>query len=150
MRSRYIPATGHDAGGPAFNSEISNLVTANQCFACHQVDASSVGPQFLDVALKYRGQDHALERLKTKLKEGGTGVWGEVPMPPQIALKDEDADKILRSILGLADGISETKGMLDGKITLSPKPGDIEPGGAWEFSATAPGFTTDKFRIPAK
>jgi cytochrome c len=150
VRTRYIPATGHDAGGPVLRPEINSLVTANQCLACHQVDASSVGPQYLNVALKYRGQEEALSRLKTKLKEGGNGVWGEVPMPPQVALKDEDADKILRAILGLADGISETKGTLDGKITLAPKPEQTDPGGAWEFSATAPGFTTAKFRIPAK
>ncbi|RYD42576.1 MAG: hypothetical protein EOP85_11080, partial [Verrucomicrobiaceae bacterium] len=150
VRARYIPATGHDAGGPTFTTELTNLVTTNQCLACHQVDASSVGPQYVNVALKYRGQDDAFDRLKAKLKEGGSGVWGEVPMPPQIALKDEDADTIVRAILGLADGISETKATADGKVTLAPKPEKVEAGGAWEFSATAPGYTAAKFRIPAK
>ncbi|MES2439660.1 MAG: PQQ-dependent sugar dehydrogenase [Verrucomicrobiota bacterium] len=150
VHSRYIPATGHDAGGPQFSDKITALVTANQCFACHQVDKASVGPPYVNVALKYRDQPAAADQLKAKLKSGGSGVWGEVPMPPQIALKDEDADTIVRSILGLAEGISETKGSLDGKITLAPKPATAEAGGAWEFSAEAPGYTTAKFRVPAK
>ena len=149
VRARFIPATGHDAGGPQFSQEANALVTANQCLACHQVDVASVGPPYLNVALKYRGQADALDHLKAKVKAGGAGVWGEVPMPPQIALKDEDADKILRAILGLADGISETKGSVDGKIQLAPQPATAEPGGAWEFSAEAPGYTTAKFRLPA-
>ncbi|MES2921702.1 MAG: PQQ-dependent sugar dehydrogenase [Verrucomicrobiota bacterium] len=150
VRARYIPATGHDAGGPQLNPEITALVTANQCLACHQVDKASVGPQYLNVALKYRDRPDALDYLKGKLKTGGAGVWGEVPMPPQIALKDGDADTILRSILGLAEGISETKGSTEGKIQLAPPPATAGAGGAWEFSAEAPGFTTAKFRIPAK
>ncbi|MES2657380.1 MAG: PQQ-dependent sugar dehydrogenase [Verrucomicrobiota bacterium] len=150
VRARYIPATGHDAGGPQLSPEITSLVTANLCLACHQVDVASVGPAYLNVALKYRGQTDALDHLKAKLKTGGNGVWGEVPMPPQSALKDEDADKILRAILGLADGVSETKGTLTGDITLAPKPATAGDGGAWEFSAEAPGFTTAKFRLTAK
>lgn len=150
VRARYIPATGHDAGGPQFSSEITALATANLCLACHQVDHASVGPQYLNVALKYRDTPDALDRLKAKVKAGGSGVWGQVPMPPQTALKDSDADTLLRAILGLAEGISETKGTLDGTLKLAPEPATAGPGGAWEFSAEAPGFTPAKFRIPAK
>ncbi len=150
VRARYIPATGHDAGGPQFSPEITALVTANQCLACHQVDRASVGPQYLNVSLKYRDQPEAINSLKAKLKTGGAGVWGEVPMPPQIALKDGDADTILHAILGLSEGISEVKGSVAGKIQLAPPPATAAAGGAWEFSAEAPGFTTAKFRIPAK
>ena len=150
VRVRHIPATGHDAGGPQFSQEITALVTANQCLACHQVDAASVGPAYLNVSMKYRGQAEAIDHLKAKLKSGGNGVWGEVPMPPQSALKDGDADQILHAILALSDGISEAKGSLNGTVTLAPPPASAEPGGAWEFSAEAPGFTTAKFRIPVK
>ncbi len=150
VRTRYIPATGHDAGGPQLSPEINTLVTANLCLACHQVDHASVGPQYLNVALKYRDRPDALDHLKAKLKTGGAGAWGEVPMPPQIALKDTDADTILRAILGLSEGISETKGTLAGQIKLAPKPATATAGGSWEFSAEAPGFTAAKFRVPAK
>ena len=147
---RYIPPTGHDAGGPQFSEKITALITANQCYACHQVDKASVGPQYLKVALKYRDRPDGLDYLKAKLKAGGKGVWGEIPMPPQIALKDEDADTILHAILGLAEGISESQGSLDGKITLAPKPANAADGGAWEFTAEAPGYSPAKFRIAAK
>jgi cytochrome c len=150
VHSRYIPATGHDSPGPQLSEKVTSLATSNQCLACHQVNKGSVGPQYVDIALKYRDRSDALALLKTKLKVGGAGVWGQIPMPPQIALKSEDADTILRAILGLADGISEIKGSAEGKITLAPKPPTATAGGAWEFSAEAPGFTPAKVRIPAK
>ncbi len=150
VKARYIPETGHDAGGPQFSPDITKLVTANQCLACHQVDVTSAGPSYLNVSLKYRDQPDAVSVLKAKLKSGGAGVWGELPMPPQVALKEADADTILKAILGLSEGVSETKGTLAGKLTLAPKPSVPTTGGAWEFSAEAPGFTTAKFRIPAK
>lgn len=71
-------------------------------------------------------------------------------MPPQVAINDADAETLLRAILGLADGISETKATLTGKITLAPAPDSVQPGGGWEFSAEAPGFTAVRFRMPAK
>ena len=150
LHVRYIPATGHDAGGPQLSEKITALITANQCYACHQVDKASVGPHYLNVALKYRDRSDGLDHLKVKLKAGGKGAWGEIPMPPQIALKDQDSNTILRAILGLADGISQTHGSLDGKITLAPKPATAGDGGAWEFSAEAPGYTPAKFRIAAR
>ncbi len=148
VRARYIPATGHDAGGPQFPEEIAKLVTANQCLACHQVDKSSAGPAYLDVALKYRGQPDAAARLHTKIKAGGGGVWGELPMPPQVAVSDADADKIIGAILHLADGMVEASGKA-GKIDLPARPADATPDGAWEFSAESPGYTAAKVRLPS-
>ena len=150
VRARYIPSTGHDAGGPQFSQEINALITANLCLACHQVDQTSVGPAYLNVSLKYRDRPDAHEYLKAKLKTGGAGAWGEVPMPPQIALKDSDADTIVHAILALSEGTSEIKGSLAGNLTLAAKPANAGVGGAWEFSAEVPGFTAAKFRVPAK
>ncbi len=151
VRVRYIPPTGHDSGGPQFSSEINSLVTANQCLACHQVDHPSVGPSYLNVALKYHDRTDASDYLKGKLKTGGAGVWGEVPMPPQIALKDEDSDTIVRAILGLGEGISETRGSAKGEIKLASAPaGAGTAGGAWEITASAPGYSPTKLRLPAK
>ena len=113
IRARYIAPTGHDAGGAQLPTEITELATTSQCFACHQVGVQSVGPSYLDVSLKYRTQQNAAEYLKNKLKTGGAGVWGEIPMPPQIALQPEDADKLVTAILGLSDGISQMKGKLE-------------------------------------
>jgi cytochrome c len=150
VRARYIPPTGHDAGGPQFSTAIHSLVTANQCLACHQLDHPSVGPSYLNVALRYQERPDALAHIKTQLKNGSAGVWGEVPMPAQIALKDDDADTIVRAILGLAEGISETRGSAKGQIKLAPAPEGAAPGGAWEITASAPGYSPAKLRLPAK
>lgn len=150
VTARYIPPTGHDAGGPQFSPEMNARVTANQCLACHQVDHPSVGPSYLKVALKYRDRPDALEYLKAKVKAGGGGVWGQVPMPPQIALSEADAEPILQAILDLSQGISQSDGTLAGKIALPAQPPAAGKGGAWEFTAEAPGFTAAKFRMPAK
>lgn len=149
VRARYIPPTGHDAGGPEFSDDIAKLATASQCLACHQVDSGTVGPSYLDVALRYSGQADAAALLKGKLKIGGAGVWGDTPMPPQVALKPDDADKLIAAILGLSVGMTETRGSLNGNIQLSPDFG-AEPGGAWEISAEAPGYAPARTRIPAK
>jgi cytochrome c len=149
VRARYIAPTGHDAGGAQFSTDISKLAKANQCFACHQISVASVGQSYLDVSLKYRGQHDPGKYLHNKLKTGGAGVWGKIPMPPQIALKQEDADKLVAAILGLSDGISQSKGSLEGTIKLAPAYG-ADPGGAWEISAEAPGYAPAKQRNPAK
>jgi len=149
VRARYIPPTGHDAGGPEFSSEISEIAKTGLCLACHQVDSASVGPAYLNVSIRYRDQKDAAGYLKNKIQNGGGGVWGEVPMPPQIAIKPEDADKIIAAILGLSKGMSETKGTLDGAIQLTQK-GDAQPGGAWEFSAEATGYSAARIRIAAQ
>ncbi len=149
VRARYIPPTGHDSGGPELSADIAKLATANQCLACHQVDSGTVGPSYLDVSLRYSGQGDAAARLREKLKTGGAGVWGDVPMPPQATLKPEDADKLIAAILGLSQGMTETRGSLNGNIRLATDYG-AEPGGAWEISAEAPGYAPAKTRIPAK
>ena len=156
VRARYIPPTGHDAGGPQFTSEIEKLVTSKQCLACHQVDRPSVGPAYLDVAMKYREdpkkgleQAEVAARLRAKLKTGGGGVWGEVPMPPQIAVSDTEGETLIRAILGLADGMSETRGTDSGKLHLAPAT-STQAGGAWEITAEAIGHTAARTRIPAK
>ena len=148
IRARYIPATGHDSGGPSVDSEVEKLLTARLCFACHQINVPSVGPNYVNVSLKYRGKADAADYLKGKLKNGSTGVWGEVPMPPQIAVTDAEADQLVKAILGLAEGFSEAKG-IDTKLKLSPAPADAAPGGAWEITAEAPGYLPFKQRIAA-
>jgi cytochrome c len=150
VRARYIPPTGHDAGGPQFSSEIEKLVTSKQCLACHQVDRTSVGPAYLDVAMKYREQADTAARLQAKLKTGGGGVWGEVPMPPQPAVSDAEGETIIRAILSLAQGMAETRGTGSGKLRLSPAVENAQAGGAWEITAEAAGHTAARTRITAK
>ena len=149
VRARYIPPTGHDSGGPQFTGEMEKLLTSKACLACHQVDKNSVGPAYLSVALKYRDDPGALVHLQAKVKAGGSGVWGIVPMPAQATVSDAEGEPIIRAILGLADGMVETRGTDAGTLVLAPKTATALPGGAWEISAEAPGHSAARTLIPA-
>lgn len=68
------------------------LAQKSGCTACHNVDKKLVGPAYKDVAAKYKSQGDAVAKLSDKVRKGGTGVWGPIPMPPNGAEKINDAD----------------------------------------------------------
>ena len=77
-----------------------SLAKAKNCMACHAVDKKVVGPSYQDVAKKYAGQKDAEAKLVAKVKSGGKGVWGEIPMPPNTpAIKDEDIKTLVKWVL---------------------------------------------------
>jgi cytochrome c len=75
------------------------LATKSQCMACHAVDKKVVGPSYKEVAAKYKGDKTAEAKLFEKVKKGGSGVWGPVPMPPNTAVKDEDIKTLVKWVL---------------------------------------------------
>ena len=75
------------------------LARSNGCTACHSLDQKIVGPAFHEVAAKYRKVDGALDALTHKVRAGGAGVWGSIPMPPQGLPNDEDLKIIVTWIL---------------------------------------------------
>ncbi|HEX5629779.1 MAG TPA: c-type cytochrome [Usitatibacteraceae bacterium] len=75
------------------------LATKNACTACHAVDKKLVGPSYKDVAKKYAGNAKAEAMLAEKVKKGGVGVWGQVPMPPNANVKDADVQTLVKWIL---------------------------------------------------
>ena len=75
------------------------LFQSENCSACHAPHAKLVGPSIEDVAKKYDGQSGALDKLMTKVKNGGSGVWGSIPMPPQAQLSDEDRKTLVTWML---------------------------------------------------
>lgn len=75
------------------------LAQEKGCMACHAVDKKVVGPAYKDVAAKYKGDKAAADKLAAKVKAGGSGVWGPVPMPPQAAVADADIKKLVAWIL---------------------------------------------------
>lgn len=77
------------------------LAQKNACTACHAVDKKLVGPAYKDVANKYRGDKAAQAKLEDKVKKGGVGVWGQVPMPPNTQVSDGDVKALVSWILGL-------------------------------------------------
>ncbi|MBX3610858.1 MAG: c-type cytochrome [Hydrogenophaga sp.] len=66
------------------------LAAKSACLACHAVDRKLVGPAYQDVAAKHKGQADALEKVAARIKSGGSGMYGPVPMPPQPNLKDDE------------------------------------------------------------
>ncbi|MGH8742910.1 MAG: c-type cytochrome [Burkholderiales bacterium] len=78
------------------------LAKKDGCFVCHTVDNKLVGPPYKEVAAKYKGDKSAEARLIEKVKKGGSGVWGQIPMPPNSPrVKDEDIKTIVQWVLSL-------------------------------------------------
>jgi len=78
-----------------------DLIKKDGCSACHANDKKVVGPAYVDVAMKYKGDAGALAKLSAKVKKGGSGVWGPVPMPPNPSVSDADLKTILTYVLAL-------------------------------------------------
>lgn len=91
-----LVATGLFASAPAFANK--DLATKSGCMACHAVDKKMVGPAYQEVAKKYKAADEAM--LIDKVKKGGKGVWGQIPMPPNPKVSDADLKTLVTWILG--------------------------------------------------
>ncbi|ROH86332.1 cytochrome C [Pseudomethylobacillus aquaticus] len=78
------------------------LAQKSGCLACHTIANKVVGPAYKDVAAKYKGDKTAEAKLIEKVKKGGSGVWGPIPMPPHSPqVKDADIKTIVQWILTL-------------------------------------------------
>jgi len=86
------------SGGTLANEE---LAKKDGCTACHMIDKKLVGPGYTEVAAKYRGNPKAEALLIEKVKKGGQGTWGEVPMPPNAHVKDDEIKTLVKWILSL-------------------------------------------------
>jgi cytochrome c len=76
------------------------LAQKNGCLACHSVNNKVVGPSYKDIAAKYKGDKGAEAKLIDKVKKGGSGVWGPIPMPPNSPhVKDQDIKTMVQWIL---------------------------------------------------
>lgn len=73
-------------------ANIEAAMTKAGCLACHTKDKKLVGPAYKEVAAKYKGQADAVAKLSEKVRKGGQGAYGPVPMPPNPADKISDAD----------------------------------------------------------
>ncbi len=88
------------------------LVLKNNCVSCHAEDRKLVGPSFQDVAKRYKGNPDAFEILSKSIAEGGSGKWGDTPMPPQPTLNSPEIAQIIDYILeiGSEDEVSRSLG----------------------------------------
>jgi cytochrome c len=104
-------------------------IRKSDCLACHGVDNASVGPSYVSVAQRYRGQADARARLITKIATGGTGVWGDRVMAPHPSLSEDDRRAMVDYILSLTSSTLPPRG----RAALSQHA--ASPGGAYRLTA---------------
>lgn len=76
------------------------LAQSKNCLACHAVDKKLVGPAYVEIAKKYKGNKDAEAMMIKKVINGGGGVWGTIPMPPN-PVKEDEAKVLVEWILSL-------------------------------------------------
>ncbi len=77
------------------------LIGSNDCTTCHAIDHKIIGPAYNDVAKKYQASDAEIDTLVSKIKHGGSGNWGTIPMTPHPDLSTDDAKTMVKYILSL-------------------------------------------------
>ena len=85
--------------GPVFAQ--ADLAQKKNCMSCHAIDKKLVGPAYKDVAAKYAGQKDAVDKLADKVVKGGSGVWGNIPMPANPQVTEAEAKQIVAWIMTL-------------------------------------------------
>lgn len=83
--------------GPALAS--ADLAKAKNCLACHAADKKVVGPSYKDVAAKYASDKDAVPKLAKKIREGGVGNWGQIPMPANPQVSEAEAQTLARWVM---------------------------------------------------
>jgi sulfite dehydrogenase len=78
---------------------IEKLLAANGCSGCHALDKRVVGPSFREISSRYQRNPETRGRLISKIRQGGQGVWGSVPMPPNPGLSEADAATLVAWVL---------------------------------------------------
>jgi cytochrome c len=101
IAAAVIAVAGMFAAGVVHADAGEDLLKKSGCTACHAIDKKLVGPAYVDVAAKYKGDAGAAARLMEKVKKGGSGVWGQVPMPPNPQVSDADLKTMIAYILAL-------------------------------------------------
>lgn len=84
---------------PAMANE--TLLKSKNCLACHAMDKKLVGPSFKEISTKYADRKDAVSFLVGKVKNGGQGAWGPIPMPANAQVNDEDAKVLVDWILAI-------------------------------------------------
>jgi cytochrome c len=101
MKHLSILVAGLLATGVAQAQDIDPVKLAGEkaCLACHAIDKKVVGPAYKDVAAKYKGNAKAEAMLVKKVVNGGVGTWGQIPMPANKSLKEDEAKILVKWVL---------------------------------------------------
>ncbi len=99
--SFFAITAGGSAAAQTETQALQTLMQRNNCTACHMIDKRKYGPNFKEVSARYAGDANAVATLAAKIKAGGSGVWGEEPMPPQAQVSDADARTMAELLMTL-------------------------------------------------
>jgi cytochrome c len=100
-RALICLAAGVLVSNMAMAADPADLAKSKNCLTCHSVTSKIVGPAYKDVAAKYAGQKGAEEKLVKKVMNGGSGVWGTIPMPANTQVNEAEARTLVKWILSL-------------------------------------------------
>jgi S-disulfanyl-L-cysteine oxidoreductase SoxD len=98
-RGQEIGSRTRAATAASGTTNMADLAKRKACLSCHGVEKRIVGPSFKEVSARYKGQPGVEARLLEKLKRGGSGTWGPLPMPPNPDLAEADAAALIRWVL---------------------------------------------------
>ncbi|MBT8183347.1 MAG: c-type cytochrome, partial [Eudoraea sp.] len=113
---------GHQQVSAAVTGKV--LTQAMDCKACHKEKEASIGPSYLDIALKYKNDPGAMNYIQEKIVEGGSGVWGEVTMPAHPKITNDESRQLAAYIRSLAEDGTKKKSLPpSGKIVPRPTQG---------------------------
>jgi len=104
MNILYMPilAASLALSGNVFAADGEALMKKSNCTTCHTIDQKRLGPSFKDVAAKYKDDKGAQDALEKKIRNGGGGVWGKMPMPATTkTVSDDDIKGIVQWVLSL-------------------------------------------------
>ena len=104
MNIRYLAvlAAGLVFAGNALAGDGEALAKKSNCTNCHAVDKKMVGPSFKDIAAKYKDDKGAQAALEKKVRSGGGGVWGKMPMPATAkSVSDDDIKSMVQWVLSV-------------------------------------------------
>ena len=99
---KFAPLILSVAAGAVFALPVQaseELAKKYMCLTCHQVDKKLVGPAFKEIAAKYASDKAAEGKMVDKVKKGGAGVWGQIPMPPNDKVPEADLKAVVKWIL---------------------------------------------------
>ncbi|HYM47703.1 MAG TPA: c-type cytochrome [Burkholderiaceae bacterium] len=86
-------------GAPAYAN--AELAKQKNCLACHAGDKKLVGPAYREIAAKYKADKNAPAVLAKKIREGGVGVWGQIPMPANPQVNEQEAQTLAKWVLSM-------------------------------------------------
>jgi cytochrome c551/c552 len=99
VQAASYPSAGQSAQAPAAKVDAVALLQNNACLSCHAIDHKVVGPAYRDVAARYANDPQALAKVTSSIAHGGSGKWGDIPMPPFAQLSADDLHSVATFIL---------------------------------------------------